>query len=334
MAPLVSVIIPNYNGGSTIGKCLSSVFSSNYPAYEVIVVDDCSEDDSVDIIKGFPCRLIRLESRSGAAKARNTGVADSSGEILFFTDSDCVLEVDTLPTAVECLLAGGDRIVVGGTYSKLPYDKGFFSTFQSVFINYSETKYPENPDYLATHAMAIYTAKFKDMVGFREDLLPILEDVEFSHRAKRAGYSLLINPDLVVRHIFNYSLYGSIRNAFLKSMYWTVYSFGNGDVLSDSGTASIGLKISVVSLFLIILFTLLYLYLKHPVLPLTAFSVMLINLIINRRLITAFYRAKGSLFAIFSSLYYMLPYSLTVGIGAIAGTLRYLKGKPAGKKAL
>lgn len=81
MNKLISVIIPNYNGSSTIGKCLESAFSSKYDNFEVLAVDDCSTDNSVEIIKSFPCRLIALDKNSGASKARNTGAYKSSGEI-------------------------------------------------------------------------------------------------------------------------------------------------------------------------------------------------------------------------------------------------------------
>ena len=91
MVKPISVIIPNRNGGAFIGKCLEAVFSTRYGRYEVIVVDDCSEDDSVEIIGKFPCRLIRLEKHSGASKARNTGAFHSTGQILFFTDADCLV---------------------------------------------------------------------------------------------------------------------------------------------------------------------------------------------------------------------------------------------------
>jgi glycosyltransferase involved in cell wall biosynthesis len=107
MSRAISVIIPNRNGSTTIGKCLESVFSSSYGNYEVIVVDDCSEDDSVKIITGFPCKLVRLGRRSGAAGARNAGAHEASGEILFFTDADCILEPGTLGAVARSAASSG-----------------------------------------------------------------------------------------------------------------------------------------------------------------------------------------------------------------------------------
>lgn len=69
MGKYISIVIPNYNMAATIGLCLEAAFCSDYKNFEVIVVDDHSDDDSVEIIKKFPCKLICLEARSGASKA-------------------------------------------------------------------------------------------------------------------------------------------------------------------------------------------------------------------------------------------------------------------------
>jgi glycosyltransferase involved in cell wall biosynthesis len=318
----VSVIIPNYNGGTTLRKCLEAAFSSRHSKFEVIVVDDCSTDNSLEIIKRFPCKLVRLDRRSGASRARNTGAAHSSGKILFFTDVDCVLQEDTLAEAVKSL-AEHENAVIGGTYTKIPFDDGFFSTFQSIFVHYFETKKRE-PDYIATHAMVIERELFTKSGGFQEDFLPILEDVEFSHRLRRSGCRLIMNPHIVVRHIFNFTLMRSLRNGFRKSLFWTQYSMRNRDVFSDSGTASRELKINVAS-FLAGALTLLFLLFfgKGFLFSLLLF-IFILNLWSNRGLINAFYRGKGFPFTLGAVMYYTMLYPLAVGSGALAGTTRYV----------
>ncbi|GAB4416358.1 MAG: hypothetical protein OHK0032_12420 [Thermodesulfovibrionales bacterium] len=319
----ISVIIPNRNGSATIGKCLEAVFSSRYDNFEVIVVDDCSEDRSIEIIERFPCRLIRLEEHSGAASARNIGAFSGNGDILFFTDADCLLKEDALSVANRVINDNGKHTVVGGTYTREPYDKDFFSIFQSVFINYSETKRLYNPDYVATHAMAISAETFREIGGFSEDFLPIIEDVEFSHRLRRAGYKLIINPGMLVRHIFNFTLAKSFKNAFRKAMFWAIYSLKNRDILKDSGTASIELKVNVASFFIIALLVVLFLLSKKVIFLFMMPLILIINLFTSRGLIVAFYRTKGPFFAITAVIYYTILYPLPVGTGALAGALRY-----------
>lgn len=326
MNELISVIVPNRNGSGTIGKCLEAIYASAYEPYEVIVVDDCSQDGSVEIIESYPCRLIKLSEPHGASRARNVGASHSRGSILFFTDADCLLQEDTLTEVMEAMKERPQGRIIGGTYSRLSHDRSFFSDFQSLFIHDAETKNPDNPDYVATHAMAIAAQTFKESGGFREDFLPILEDVDFSHRMRRTGARLSMNPAILVEHIFNFSLLSSLRNGVRKSFYWTIYSLGNKDLLADSGTASLGLKASLLSL--VVMFILLFvrlwsgesLYLYGALIPLWG------NFILNRQLFQAFHEAKGIAFMIAAILYYSTLYPVAAGAGALAGTVQFFRG--------
>ena len=118
----ISVVIPNCNNAATIGKCLESAFSSDYRNFEVIVVDDCSEDNSIEVIKKFPSKLICLEKHAGASRARNIGAENSNGNVIFFTDADCILKKDTLSIASKTIQAGTPDVIIGGTYTMIPYD--------------------------------------------------------------------------------------------------------------------------------------------------------------------------------------------------------------------
>ena len=324
MTQRISVIIPNRNGAATIGKCLEAALGSRYDNFEVIVVDDGSDDDSVAVIKRFPCRLIRLERRGCAAKARNTGAQYSRGDILFFTDADCLLQRDSLAIAGETLALAGPNAVAGGTYTPLPHDRRFFSIFQSIFIHYSETRNAQHPDYLATHALAIPAPIFARCKGFREDFLPILEDVEFSHRLRRMGYRLVMNPALQVCHMFNYSLSRSLANAAFKAKYWMLYSIKNGDLLADSGTASVGLKLNGALYFLGLLLLLLFVATGNDLFLAALAAAMALNVYGNGGLLRAFYDTGGMWFAFFAAAYYLLLYPLGVGMGACAGVMKYL----------
>ncbi len=323
MAPDVSIIIPNRNGGKTIGACLEAALASQHPDFEIIVVDDFSDDDSVHIVERFPCRLVRLTNHGGAARARNAGAQHGQGEILFFTDADCLLNEDTLTKASKALFASHSDLVVGGTYTRRPADDGFFSRFQSIFVNYSETKHALHPDYIATHAMAISADTFRTSGGFSESMRPMLEDVELSHRLRRQGIGLVLNPDIQVRHIFNFSLLGSLRNAFSKSMYWTMYSISNKDLLTDSGTASWELKANVGAYCLSWVLLFLALVTGQWMWWVAIGGVQTVNALMNKRLLLAFCDARDILFSLRAVMYYLVVYPLPVGLGAIVGVIHY-----------
>lgn len=323
MAPFISIIIPNRNGEATIERCLEAAFASRHETYEVIVADDYSEDRSVEAIERFPCRLVRLGRHGGASAARNAGAAHARGELLFFTDADCLLEEDALTIASESFLRHGPGVIVGGTYTPDPYDADFFSRFQSVFVNYSETRHAADADYAATHAMVIATDEFRRSGGFAEDFLPVAEDVEFSHRLRRAGYRVVIEPRLLVRHVFGFSLYRSLRNAAFKAMHWTRYSIRNKDILADSGTASMELKANVLLCLTGLALLLSYAVWDDRLMLYAAALPFAGSLLVGRVLIAAFFRTGGVAFGLAAMAYYLSLYPLAVGAGAFAGVVRH-----------
>ena len=319
VSPYISVIIPNHNGEKTIGRCLEAALASQYSNFEIIVIDDCSSDDSAAVIAKYPCRLIRLPEHGGASKARNTGAQNAEGELLFFIDSDCLLQQETLKMAAAAYREKGPEIIVGGTYTWLPYDQTFFSIFQSIYIHYSETKNSQNPDYIATHAMLIAKDIFLKNGSFSENFMPILEDVEFSHRLKKNGVRMVMVPEIQVQHIFNFTLLKSMRNGIRKSKYWSIYSIKNRDLFVDSGTASLEFKFNVLSCFINVFLMLMAFLLESWALIIPVLLLFGSNLYYNRNLVRAFLKVRGFAFAIAAVLYYTFVYPFAVGIGTFSG---------------
>ncbi len=322
----ISVVIPNRNGAATIGRCLDAAFASDYGRFEVVVVDDASEDASVEIIRGFPCKLVRLNRRQGVSRARNAGAAAASGELLLFIDADCLLARNSLAVGNRSYGGRRDR-VVGGTYTPVPFDRDFFSAFQSAFIHYFETKNPR-PDYVAAHAMLIDAGLFARSGGFVEDsfigVAASVEDVELSHRLRRSGVELAMAPDFLVKHIFRFSLRRSLANATRKARVWTMYSMANRDVFTDSGTASLELKANVLAGVLQALLVASSLALGSAW-PLGGIAALLaLNLGVNRGLIAVGFGSRGTRFAALATAYYVTLYAAAVGIGAAAGAAQFL----------
>lgn len=316
---MISVVIPVRNGARTLDACLGAACAAARPGDEVVVVDDGSDDESAAIAARHPCRLVRLGAPRGAGAARNAGAAAARGETLFFTDADCVLAPGTLERVEADLAETGPRAVIGGTYETRAFDAGFFPAFQAVFINYHETRRPADPDYVASHAMAISTADFRAVGGFAERFLPILEDVEFCHRLRRAGFRLLVDPRLLLRHDFGFGLAGSLRNAARKARYWIRYSARNRDLLADSGTASRGLKAGGALAGVAWLCIAGAATLGRPALLWAAPACVLGAIAANAGLVRAFRAAGGRAFAIAAAAYLVLLYPCAIAAGAARG---------------
>jgi O-antigen biosynthesis protein len=111
--PRVSVVVCAYNAERTMDACLASLAVLNYPDYEVIVVNDGSRDRTLEIAESYPyCRIISQPNK-GLSVARNVGADAATGEIVAYTDSDCVADPDWLTYLVAKIEAGG-LVACGG----------------------------------------------------------------------------------------------------------------------------------------------------------------------------------------------------------------------------
>lgn len=103
---LVSVIIPVYNRENTIKAAVESVLAQTYQELEVVVVDDCSKDETVETVKSIKdarVRIITCEKNGGACVARNIGIRHAKGDVIAFQDSDDFWHVDKLEKSIDCM---------------------------------------------------------------------------------------------------------------------------------------------------------------------------------------------------------------------------------------
>jgi len=120
--PMVSVVICAYNAERTMRACLESLTKLEYPNFEVVIVDDGSRDSTADIAKEFPqFRLIRQPNK-GLSVARNVGMQAAVGEIVAYTDSDCVVDPHWLTLMVRTMLEKGFDGCGGPNYA--PHEEG------------------------------------------------------------------------------------------------------------------------------------------------------------------------------------------------------------------
>jgi teichuronic acid biosynthesis glycosyltransferase TuaG len=121
LAPKVSIIIPSYNSMRFIGKCLRSVLATDYLNFEVILVDDCSIDGSLEYAKktfGHDKRLkiIKNPKKLGPAASRNAGIRVATGDYLAFIETDIEVKPDRLKEALKVLTSDS---LIGAVYCKV-----------------------------------------------------------------------------------------------------------------------------------------------------------------------------------------------------------------------
>jgi glycosyltransferase involved in cell wall biosynthesis len=198
--PKVSVVVCSYNGARTLHDCLASLEKISYPDYEVIFVDDGSRDHSQEIVKGFPgVRNIRQDNM-GLSVARNVGIHASTGEIVAFTDSDCMADPDWLYFLVHALQSG-DFAAVGGPNISPPATNWVQATVGVAPGSPSHVLLTDNEaEHVPGCNMAYYKWALDEIGGFDPEYRKAGDDVDVCWRIMQLGYRIGFSPSAIVWH--------------------------------------------------------------------------------------------------------------------------------------
>jgi GT2 family glycosyltransferase len=210
--PLVSVIILNFNGRDLLCKCLQSVFKTDYPDYEVIVVDNGSTDESCMMVeREFPhVQLIRNHENCGYSKGNNVGILYSIGEFIVLLNNDTVVTPEWLSELVreaernpECfyqpkiLFARSKKINSAGNSIQLygfAFPRGIGELDFGQYDKECEISY-------SSGACVLASKEFIKKIGLLDDdFYTFYEDVNWGWRALMLGYKSIYVPSAVVYH--------------------------------------------------------------------------------------------------------------------------------------
>jgi len=208
--PKVSIIIPTYNSGETLIKCLKSVHGQNYPFYEVIVVDNFSNDNTLKIAKEFGAKII--QQKCNPAMARNIGVANSCGRCILFLDSDQFLS----PLVVEECVEKCENEKFGMV--RIPevfIGKDFWSSCSAVWKNYYEKVeqlYGANGN-IIPGGPRFFIKEQITRVGMLDATLLWGEDYDLYEKLKKVG----VKEESCKSKLYHYEL-ASIRKIMIKNL--------------------------------------------------------------------------------------------------------------------
>jgi len=198
--PKVSVVVCAYNAERTMDKCLASLRELNYPDYEVIVVNDGSTDRTLEITKSYDYVRIIDQENQGLSAARNAGIHAARGEIVAFTDSDCVADRDWLTYLVAKMLSS-NLSAVGGPNLSPPEDT---LVPACVAVSPGGPTYVLLSDEVAEHIAGCNMAFRKEALlqinGFDPLFRAAADDVDLCWRLQNAGYTIGFCPAAVVWH--------------------------------------------------------------------------------------------------------------------------------------
>ena len=219
--PSVTIIVPVYNGMSTLPALLDSIERQDFSGQmEVILVDDGSTDKSADYSEKRGYKVIRQENK-GPGIARNNGAQVAVGELLVFTDADCKLDSDFITELIKPLLNQDISGSQGVFYS---HQKSLVSRFiqAEVFERFDREAKAEHIDWVATYAACYRKSVFLENGGFNDTYSS--EDAELSFRLASLGYKMVLADKARTQHK-NYESFFEFIWYKYKRAYWTIWLY-------------------------------------------------------------------------------------------------------------
>lgn len=215
MSKIISIVIPVFNSAATIVEAIQACLEQDYPKedLQIIVVDDGSTDETPGIVQKFPVMYTRQENQ-GPAKARNTGWRQARGEIVCFTDADCLPEKDWVKK-----LANGYTLdavgAVGGSYGIVNTGSTIAECVYQEII-YRHSRMPSHPQALGSYNLSVRRNVLEDVGGFNESYrMASGEDNDLSYKIRKKGYQLIFDKNALVLHY-----HPSKLSRYLRSQFW------------------------------------------------------------------------------------------------------------------
>lgn len=210
---LVSIIVPAYNASATIGNFINSILKQTYKNIELIVVNDGSTDQTKNIVEeiiskfaNYNIKLINQENQ-GMTKARNTGYLNSSGNFVWFLDSDMELPLgkEIEKCVWKCLTERIDALMI----PERSRGSGFWAKcrgFEKVINDYDLNK----------NAVRFIKREVMEQVGLYNPQLTAAEDYELHNRVKAAGFKFVLITEIFIYH---YEV-GSVKKMLKKAFHY------------------------------------------------------------------------------------------------------------------
>lgn len=232
VTPEVSVLIVNYNGAHLLRDCLDSLAQVTGPAFEVIVVDNASKDNSLELLRSYlSVRVVESSSNLGFAGGNNLGLPHCRGKFILLLNSDTIVTPDFLTTLCN-YLEQNPTVGIAQARMTLPHREGRLDSCGSFFTatgfmyHYGFLK-PDAPEYRQCYR--VFSAKGACMLIRREviaaaggylfdpDYFCYYEETDFCHRAWLAGWESHFVGTALIQHLMGATSETSQGRSFVMS---------------------------------------------------------------------------------------------------------------------
>lgn len=228
--PKVNLVVLNYNGKKELTACLSSLFCLDYPNFEVVLVDNASMDGSLELAKKnfAKATFIRNERNLGFAAGSNVGIRyslEKMADYVLLVNNDTVWERECLTNLMRVAVADAKSglfspLIFSGNGERVWFSGGKIDWMRMKTMHARELLVHDNKitDFVSGCALLVKKDVFSRVGLLDEDYFLYWEDVDFSVRARRAGFTGRIVADARIRHLEKSE--GNPEN----KIYWLVFS--------------------------------------------------------------------------------------------------------------
>ena len=325
----VSLIIPAWNAEKTISDCIISAIQAKNAPSEIIVVDDCSNDNTISIVNNLAndhpmIKLIKLKNNVGPAAARDFGVNASSGDLIFFTDSDTILLDNTFINCIDTINKY-KADAVSGIYHPEPINDGKTQLYKALFFYYHFVRHEKPFEYETFNGQiaAIKKKAYMETGGYNKEILWGMdnENEEFGRRIIK-NHLLLVDPNFQVKH--NFPGFKKLTSTYFFRVSTWMYVFMQDLKFESGGPAAMDSGIAALSVPLMIFFLCLGLILGKIFL---IFFIIFLLIWLYGYLNFFIYVYKNNTSFLIYAILLNIWFSSVISFGAIWGIIKWLNGQ-------
>lgn len=220
----ISILIPVFNGSSTLPECLSALQENKLDEAEIIVINDHSTDNSREIAVQMGVQTVDNPRGRGPAAARNFGASMAQGSVLFFIDSDVVVKSNTVQEVMRIFDQSPQLAAAFGSYDDQPGASNFLSQYKNLFHHYIHQNSKDEASTFWAGCGAIRSDIFKSMGGFNEAryMKAEVEDIELGIRLWNHNLPIRLEKSIQVKHLKRWTPVGLLRaDIFYRAIPWS-----------------------------------------------------------------------------------------------------------------
>ncbi len=307
--PQISIVMPIYNGAEFLPKSLPPLTEmvKRSEIVELLIVDDGSTDDSIEIAKSFGAKIMSTNGRMGPGAARNMAAEVAQGEVLWFIDADVVVHEDTARIMAN-EFATTDISAVFGSYDNKPPADNFLSQYKNLVHHYYHQRANKIASTFWSGCGAIKRDVFLELGGFDIEMFkhPSIEDIELGYRVIAAGGKIHLLVEMQCTHLKVWRFVNLIHTEFFRrALPWSRLMINRSGLVNDLNVGPAErIKAVIAGLFVLVALAVI-----AQVLPLWVFGLSsLIVVAVHWQLAECFYQRKGLLFSLGGLIYHQFYY--------------------------